>query len=108
MSNAALKLSIEGIGHVPSFKNSKMIARGRLITDPKKRLWMDKATAALKSQLKSLSATKGGVISTGQHRHCLTASLPQDDSWQWIAELNVKAIKVAKGKEGAVITIELL
>lgn len=102
-------LWISGLGHVPSFKNSKMIARGRLITHPKKRKFMDKATQSLRSQLKCLSATGGGAISTVPPAQSLTVlfrQLPKDDSWQWIPEIHVKGTKCKKGAEGARITVE--
>jgi len=46
-------------GNIVSFKNSKMIARGRLITDPEKQKRMESYTQAIVSQLSSEFQTIG-------------------------------------------------
>ena len=102
----ALRLEIQGLG-VPSFKNSKMLTRGRLITDPRKREVMDKITDAFESQLRSALATTGEGTRTGRLVRSLTVCATEfDDSVQWIPEIHVYVERVAKGHEGAVITIE--
>lgn len=101
-----IELEIKGLGHVPSFKNSKMLTRGRLITDPKKQRWMERAIRLIASQWRYASLIVGGATSTGRSRRSLTVLLPQDDSWQWIPEIHCRAARVGKGEEGAKITIE--
>lgn len=102
-------LRVRGQGHVPSFKNSKMLCRGRLITDPKKREWMDAATASLVFQLYSASVTHAPETGTERCLRSLIASATQfDDSIQWIPEIHVRAVRCAKGDEGAEIAITLL
>lgn len=92
---------------IPSFKNSKMIARGRLITDPRKQEVMEQITTAFEFQL--LCAIPHCVTQTltEQQRLSLIASyLPLDDSRKWISELCVRWLQVPKGKEGALVRIE--
>lgn len=105
-SSGPIKLSLHGL-NVVSFKNSKMIARGRLITDPKKQKQMEQIIQSFASQLTSWFRTTGIETGTG----CSALSqialyLPLDDSLKWIAEHSVKSRQVSKGNEGAVITIE--
>lgn len=103
----SLSLEIQGLGHVPSFKNGKMIARGKLITMPARQKWMDRAIQSIEFQLRSAIQINTGEIQTEQQlRSLIASSVPLDDSRQWIAEIHVKWIDVAKGKEGAFITIE--
>ena len=95
------------MGEVPSFKNSKMIARGRLITDPRKQRWMDQASALFESQLRSFIRAKGIPTLTGEPLLAsIASSVPLDDSRAWIAELSVNWRHVSKGQEGAEILIE--
>lgn len=100
-------LRVSGQGHVPSFKNNKMMTRGRLITDPKKQQWMEKAAASIESQLRSLFQTAGAGMQTGQSAHSLIPTcLPLDDSLEWIGVPCGNWHRVKKGEEGAEITIE--
>lgn len=105
---------VVGIGAVPSFKNTKKIVRNRktgasfLITDPKKKKWMDQCIALFVHQLSCASLTRGGATSTDALPRFLTASLPQDDCWQNVPELHVSVEKVEKGNEGCEILIEPL
>lgn len=104
-----VRIVIAGISHVPSFKNSKMIARGRLITLPARQKWMEQAIRVIESQLRSGSAISEGAISTGPcPLSWIASSLPADDSWQWIPEIRVQVQRVTKGQEGAEILIERL
>lgn len=104
-----VRLFIHGMGHVPSFKNSKMLCRGNLITDPKKRAWMDAATDSLESQLRCVSRIIGDGMQTAHCLQSLIACATQfDDSVQWVPELHVRAVKCAKGDEGADIVVTLL
>lgn len=102
-----IKLSIKGLGEICSFKNSKLLARGRLITDPKKQEKMDRYIQSIKSQLYSELRTRGIAISTGCSPQSLIASfMPLDDSRQWIPEIHVSCVDVEKGEEGCDILIE--
>lgn len=102
-----IELVIRGIGHVPSFKNSKMLTRGKLITDPKKQKWMNKATRNLESQLRYFIPIQEIGTETGLTLLSKIASfMPLDDSLKWIPKHNVDSQRVSKGYEGANITIE--
>lgn len=113
-----ITLVIKGLGHCPSFKNSKMICglkqikpnlwsgKPFLITQPKKKAWMDAAILSIASQLRSLCPTTAGATSTECLQRFLTACVPQDDCWQMIPQLSVMGEKTAKGNEGCVIEIE--
>jgi hypothetical protein len=107
--NGKLRLVVQIKEHVPSFKNGKMLCRGRLITHPKKQKWMEKAAASIESQLRSWLLTRGTGMETGQSLRSLTlTSLPLDDSLVWIGVTCGSWRKVKKGEEGAVIEIERL
>lgn len=102
-----IELAVKHLGHVPSFKNSKMIARGRLITDPKKQKWMEACIRSFESQLFCIAQIGGGGTLTAPPAPSLIASsLPQDDSRQWIPRLEIADREVEKGLEGATIIIE--
>lgn len=105
-TNDSLVLVIQGLGHVPAFKNKKIIAGKRLITAPKARQWMEQATKAMYSQLKSLFQTKDDATSTEPWQPSAIASWPLDDNWKVIPHITVKVRTVAKGDEGAIITID--
>lgn len=98
-------IAIHGIGHVPAFKNKKIIAGKRLITAPKARKWMELATKDILSQLKYLYQTGEGATSTELWQQSAIASWPQDDNWQQIPMITVKVRRVRKSEEGAVITL---
>lgn len=96
---------IRGIGHVPAFKNKKIICGKRLVTAPKARQWMELATKDILSQLKSLYQTEGDATSTELWRQSAMSSWPSDDNWQQIPMITVKVRRVEKGDEGAIITL---
>lgn len=108
MSNSkSIKLVVQGISSVPSFKNSKMIARGRLITDPKKQAWMEKCIQSFVSQLRSEFQTRGIATTTGPiPLSKIALLLPLDDSRKWIPRHCVSSRQVSKGSEGAELVIE--
>lgn len=110
MNKSKIVLYLGGIGHVKGKKNNKLMARGRLITKPEYQDWIKYATRVIESQLPAVSQTTDAGIWTGAQQPCSTSSpiLPEDDSWQWIPELVLRAEPVPKGQEGAVITIEQL
>jgi len=104
-STDKLVIAIRGIGHVPAFKNKKIICGKRLVTAPKARQWMELATKDILCQLKSLFQTEEGETSTEPWQRSAIASWPQDDNWQQIPMIQVKVRTVKKGDEGAIITL---
>lgn len=94
-------------GHVPAFKNSKMIVRGnRLITKPEYKKWMENCIQSFVSQLIFSIKTIEGEIPKAQQVHSwIASSIPEDDCWQCIPEIVIKA---TRGNAGATITIERL
>lgn len=104
-----IRLSIRGQGHCPSFKNSKVLARGRMFTKPEYQEWMEKAILAMAYQLRSIAQTSAtGTLTEPQLRSWIASSLPLDDSRHWIPKLTVEAVDCEKGMEGADIVIEIL
>lgn len=109
---ASVRLEIKGY-HIPAFKNSKLLLKkkGLLITNPRYQSIMKQIMRDIESQLSLESRTTAEGILTECSAHCWTAllkSLPQDDSWQWMPEITMKAVKVNKGDEGATLVIEKL
>ena len=100
-----MKLEIRGLGHVPAFKNKKIICGKRLITAPKARKCMEQATQLIISQLKSRYQTTEGAISTGRWQQSAISSWPLDDNCKVITKIKVVVKKVPKGDEGATIYI---
>lgn len=112
MSNAQIvNLTIRGLGHCPSFKNNKSIYRSKeglpfIATNAERKLWMQRATRLIESQLLSKFQTTGPETQTAADLQSWIAScVPLDDSWQWVRELNIKTVRVPKGQEGAEIEI---
>jgi len=102
-------LQIRGCGNIVSFKNSKMIARGRLITDPEKQKRMESYTQAIVSQLSSEFQTIGAGISTECSLPSWIAScMPLDDSRHWVPSIGVVSMEVQEGEEGCDIIIQKL
>lgn len=108
----AIRLVIRGMGHAPSFKNSKEIVRlpysslPTLITKPAYQRWMKTAVASLESQLRCFFRTRGIAIQTVPQPQSLIALwLPLDDSCKWIGTISVNWQRVKKGEEGAELTI---
>jgi hypothetical protein len=106
MTSPPFRLVVQGISSVPSFKNSKMLARGRLITDPKKQKWMDRCIQSFLSQLCSGFRTTAIETQTALCPPCWIAScMPFDDSVKHIKRIEVTVVKVPKGEEGAEIIV---
>lgn len=108
-----LTIHVKSIGAVPSFKNTKQIARNRktkqpfIMTDPKKKKWMEACTESFELQLFCATQTSaGGILTAPPPRFLIVSSLPLDDSRQWIPELRVSSEDCPKGEEGATIIIE--
>ena len=103
---STIAIEIRGLGHVPAFKNKKIIVGGkRLITHPKAKKWMTSAQSDMYSQLKSKFQTTEGGTSTGLWQQSAIASWPLDDNCKVIPEIHVTVKKVPKGEEGATIWI---
>jgi hypothetical protein len=101
-----IRLEIKGLGHVPSFKNNKMLARGRVITNPENQKWMERCVESFESQLICLYQTSADGMRTGRSLQSWIASvLPLDDSVREIGHEEITPFTVGKGMEGAVITI---
>ena len=104
-----IKLEIKGLGHVPSFKNNKMLTRGRLITNPKRQKWMDQCIQLIESQLNfRIPINEDGTLMGQQVLSWIACNVPLDDSRQWIPELHISSRSCDKGEEGATILIERL
>ena len=104
--NDPLIFRISGIGHVPAFKNKKIIVGKRLITAPKAKKWMEMAKDNIISQLKYLCQTGEGETQTGRWRQYAMSLLPRDDAWRFIPKMTVSVRLVRKGEEGAIIKLE--
>ena len=100
-----MNLEIRGLGHVPAFKNKKIICGKRLITAPKARKFMENAAQLIISQLQSRYQTTEGETSTGRWQQSAISSWPLDDNCKVITKILVKVKKVPKGEEGATIYI---
>ena len=108
-SSPRLLLKIRGVGHITSFKNSKMLSRGRLITSPIKQKQMEQYIRLIESQLRSAYQTTAAGTQTGHSlASWIRSSVPLDDSIQWVPEIHIHTQRVTKGEEGADILIEQL
>ena len=102
-----MTLVVRGLGPVPAFKNSKLLARGRLITKPEYKRWMQRCVRAFESQLLSGTATGADATRTVLPPPCSTASLlPEDDCWTFLSDIRITAELCREGDEGATVTIE--
>lgn len=115
--NSILTLEIRGVGHVVSFKNSKiMITKGKggrplprpmLITKGEYKVQMQKIVESFVSQLLCASRTVNGATGTAQWRRSLIAlSMPADDSLNDIPEIHLYVKRVEIGEEGADVEIQ--
>jgi len=104
-----IRLSVNGLGHVPSMKNSKMWTGRKLITKPERQEWMKRCIRSFESQLLCAYRTSYAGTETVPSLRSWTAwSIPRDDSVHWIPELRVDVVFVEPGEEGAEIVIEPL
>lgn len=120
LPNVAIRLEVKGLGHIPSSKNSKMILGLRPVPG-KPKLWMgtpfigtkteykkvmEEMVQSFLSQLISVSQTSlAGIQTTPLTPSSIASLLPENDSWLWIRNHRVSCQKVARGEEGATITI---
>lgn len=107
MQPIKLNVTVRNLGPVPSFKNNKMICRGRLITNPKRQKWMEQCIRSIESQLLcDIPTTEEGTL-TGQRRlSWIACNMPLDDSRQWIPEIVIKSYTCDKGWDGFSMEIE--
>lgn len=108
-SPSRLTLRVRNFGHVPSFKNSKLLLaqQKRLITKPEYQRWMEAVIRSFESQLRSaLAMNETGTMTALTRLLRIASSLPLDDSRKWITEHCVKTRLVSNGEEGADILIE--
>lgn len=110
LSNETLVLRLETNHVPPSFKNSKMITRGKLITHPRKQKVMDAIIRDFESQLSCAIQMAESGTSMVDAQHCLIALSKVcdqfDDSVQWIPDIRIIGLHVKKGFEGATVSIE--
>lgn len=103
----SIRLSVEGLGHVPSMKNSKLWTGKKLVTKPASQKWMERAIQSLRFQLLCACPTGGVVmLMVPSLQSWIVSSLPLDDSVDWIPEISVRVEVVPPGKEGAEVVIE--
>lgn len=106
---SSLLLVVKGIGPPPAFKNTKMLTRGRLITDPKKQKWMKAAQASLESQLLFKYPTEGSeTVTAAKLRSWIASVAPRKDSNRYLIACSWRFMRVPKKLEGAVLLIEKL
>jgi hypothetical protein len=104
---SSIKLTVTGKGHVPSFKNSKMLTRGRLITKPEFQEWMQGCVVDFESQLRSVYQTTETEMPMVRSLRCWIACVvPLKDSVRHIVDERILVELVAPGEEGATIVIE--
>jgi len=105
-----LTLQIRGLSHVPSFKNTKMIItrpKPRLITDPRKKQWMERAIRLIESQFAGAFPMRADeTVGAWRKRLQIASCLPLDDSLGWMIPGPQSVVRVAPGEEGADIVIE--
>ncbi len=109
---SSISLSVQGMGNVPSFKNSKRAildsrnGKLRTLTPKATKALMEAIVESFVSQLWSVSQTGDGGIWMGPSAPSLiVSSLPADDSINDIVEINIRSERVPKGQEGAHLTI---
>lgn len=105
-STPPLVLKIRGCGNIANFKNVKRSVGNRLITDPEMKARKLAIQRAIECELLSVLATFGSETSREARAQSLMRSLPHDDRWTVISELNLTGILVTDGSEGCDITIE--
>jgi hypothetical protein len=84
-----VRLVIRNLGPMFNFKNSKLLTRGKTITDPELKKRMQAIVQSLELQLRCAIQTIGDETRTDARQRFLTHSLPQDDCWTCIPDLRV-------------------
>lgn len=99
-------LRVQGIGHVPSFKNNKLLTRGKLITNPKRQKWMEQCVASFMRQLLySFPMSASETVTAQKVRSWIASSTPENDSCKCLIQCSWRFCKYPKGLEGAEITL---
>lgn len=113
--SGVIKLTVQGLGPPPSFKNNKRAildrntSKMRTLTKPETKQWMNQCIAQFESQLLGCCPIKEGETAGEWAKRLRTVLLPlQDDSWKHMLPGNQNVRMVQAGKEGAEITIESL
>jgi hypothetical protein len=108
-SSSPIRLTIRGLGHVVSFKNNKVIGKGRLFTKPSYREWMRKCTDSFALQfICAYRTTERGMPMARSLPSWTACVAPYNDSVRNIPEQHVYVEIVPNGEEGADILIERL
>ncbi len=101
----ALRLYHRG-SHVPSFKNSKLLTRGKLVTSPRNQKWMKECIKSFESQLLCSFRTIESETVTAQNlRSWIASCVPENDSCRYLTACSWNFIEVSKGQEGANVDI---
>lgn len=107
-----LTLKVQGVGHIPSFKNAKRVATNRktnksfLRTREDIKSWMGECIKSFESQLDSAIPTiDAGIQMAPSRRSLIASSVPLDDSRQHVAEIHIYTEDCLPGEEGATIEI---
>lgn len=102
-----MQLEIKNLGPVPSFKNRKRIAAGRLVTDPEAAHWMEQCIQSFVSQFFFMCPQEDAdeTRTIRLRRSWIASVAPLDDSLEWIPELMISCNFVPEKYQGATITI---
>src|SRR5580698_913306 len=91
-----IHLTIRGLGHVVSLKNSFYN-----IVTPEKREWKRRCVRSFLFQLSSSIPTTATGTPTARLPQSSTPSLPRNDTWKDIPIISIICVKVPPGQEGA-------
>lgn len=111
-TNGVLKLVVQGIGPVPTKKNSKEISHNHKTGKPFLRTrddiqaWIEAAIIVLQSELNSAYRTAVATGTAACPLCWIASSVPGNDSGKHIRKGAWELTDVPEGKEGAVISIE--
>jgi len=97
--------------HLPSFKNSKLLTRGKLITKPEYQKVMKEIIRAFESGLRSATQTSADATWMVDSPAPWIVSLRHlrsfDDNRFWINSISVDCIEVEKSEEGCDLNLEI-
>lgn len=101
-----LLLVVKGMGPPPAFKNSKMLTRGKLRTNPKNQAWMKAAQALIESQLLFKYPTAANeTVTAANLRSWIASATPENDSCNYLTACSWRFMRVPKKQDGALILI---
>jgi hypothetical protein len=111
-SSVSIVLTVEGLGHVPSFKNKKRAildratGKMRTLTEPDAARWMRRCEGSFASQLLSTyQTTEKGMPMVRSLRSWIACVMPRTDSVRHLIEFHVRVVPVRPGQEGARLEI---